>query len=159
MSPVMGGVIWLARLGMHLRGERACAKPLSSLNALAADAGVVAVTRLHVRAKGRPAMEGVMSVLKGIGIGGDRWLRWRSVAVGGEIGGRRWRSVAASVAAVAIGGAIGGVGGIGVASLRWFLPPNHRFSATDATDRWRAATEPPGTTLFSHSATHATENH
>jgi len=58
VSSVMGGVIWLARLGMHLRGERACAKPLSSLNAL--DAGVVAVTRLHVRAKGRPAMEGVM---------------------------------------------------------------------------------------------------
>lgn len=32
MSSVVGGVVWLARLGMHLRGERACAKPLSSLN-------------------------------------------------------------------------------------------------------------------------------
>jgi len=62
VSPVVGGVIWLARLGRHLRGERPCAKPLSSLNALAAlaagagvvaaDAGVVAVTRLHVRGKG-----------------------------------------------------------------------------------------------------------
>ena len=58
------GVIWLARLGMHLRGERACAKPLPSLNALAADAGVVAadagvvaVTRLHVRGKGMKGCE------------------------------------------------------------------------------------------------------